>query len=227
MRPDGSLGLHGRLSNTPAENVSVYAGWQGGSYRLSVSGTIREVSFMGENLELRRTISTAMGENTITITDEVTNRGVRPAPMMILYQINAGFPVLSDNAFIDGRVWQTTPRTEEAAAGLNEWACCQAPTDGYVEQCFYHDVEADADGMARIILRNPDAGLSMEVAYRKAELPYFTQWKMLGQQEYVMGLEPSNSLLGGQSEEKGNGRFTVLAPDESRTCVVKIKFFAQ
>lgn len=223
LRADGPLGLHGRLSNTPAENISVFKEWKDGTYQLSISGTVREVSFMGENLALRRTISTAMGENTITINDEITNRGVRPAPMMILYHINAGFPVLNEHSTLEGRVIATTPRTDEAATGINEWNQSQPPTAGYVEQCFYHDIEADSDGLARMYLRNPaGTDLRMEVAYRKAELPYFTQWKMMGQQEYVMGLEPSNALLGGQTAEKESGRLCILEPDEQKSCRVEI-----
>jgi galactose mutarotase-like enzyme len=222
MRVDGPLGLHGRLSNTPAEDTCVSKGWKNGQYCLSVSGTVREVSFFGENLELRRTISTAMGDNSITITDEVTNRGMRPAPLMILYHINAGFPLLSEKSVVEGRAVETTPRNDIAAAGMGEWNSCQVPTAGYAEQCFFHDVETDADGLARMTLRNPDSGMSMEVAYRKAELPYFTQWKMMGEQEYVMGLEPANCHPEGQAAEKENGTLKVLAPGEATAFKVSI-----
>ena len=44
MRVDGPLGLHGRLSNTPAESVPVHQGWVDGKYVLSVTGTVREVA---------------------------------------------------------------------------------------------------------------------------------------------------------------------------------------
>lgn len=212
--PSEGEGLHGRLSNIPAEDVAVSKVWKNGKYVLSISGTVREVSFFGENLELRRTISTAMGDNSITISDEVTNRGVRPSPLMLLYHINAGFPLLSEKAVVDGRVIKTTPRTDDAAKGLGEWNVCQKPTAGYTEQCFFHDVEADADGMARMTLRNPESGMAMEVAYRKAELPYFTQWKMMGEQEYVMGLEPANCHPEGQSAEQKNGTLKIITPGE-------------
>lgn len=213
--PSEGEGLHGRLSNTSAEDISISKGWKDEKYCLTVSGTMREVSFFGENLELRRTISTAMGDNSITVSDEVINRGVRPAPLMLLYHINAGFPLLSEKSVVEGRVKQTTPRTENAAEGIGEWNVCQKPTVGYVEQCFFHDVEADEDGMARMTLRNPDSRLAMEVAYRKAELPYFTQWKMMGEQEYVMGLEPANCHPDGQAAEKENGTLEILEPDQA------------
>jgi len=212
--PEGEHGLHGRLSNIPAETVAVSKGWKNGRYELSVSGTVRETAFFGENLELRRTISTAMGDNSITITDEVVNRGVRPSPLMILYHINAGFPLLSETAVLEGRVAQTTRRDAEAAAGLGKWNRCPPPTPGYVEQCFFHDVEANADGMARMVLGNPTSGMAMEVAYRKAELPFFTQWKMAGEQEYVMGLEPANCHPDSQTAEKKNGTLQIIEPGE-------------
>lgn len=215
MRADGPLGLHGRLSNTPAENVSVTQGWVDGKYRLSVTGTVREVSFFGENLELVRTISTAMGENSITISDEVTNRGVRPSPLMVLYHINVGFPLLSENATLAGQVRATTPRNADAQKGLGQWPQCQKPTAGYAEQCFYHDIEAGDDGMARLTLTNPDAGMAIEIAYRKAELPFFTQWKMMGEQEYVMGLEPGNCHPEGQTAEQAMGSLQTIAPDQT------------
>lgn len=213
--PDSEFGLHGRLSNTPAEDVSIFKVWENGKYRLSVSGTIREVSFFGENLELRRTISTVMGENSITICDVVTNRGVRSSPLMLLYHINAGFPLLSEAAVIEGRIKKTVPRNTVAAAGMGEWSRCQSPTEGYIEQCFFHDVEPDADGMARVTLRNPELDMAMEVAYHKAELPYFTQWKMMGKQEYAMGLEPANCHPDGQTAERMNGSLRMIAPDET------------
>jgi hypothetical protein len=220
VRVDGPLGLHGRLSNTPAEDISVFKGWKDGKFFLSVSGVVREVSFFGENLELRRTVSTAMGDNSITICDEVTNCGVRPSPLMLLYHINVGFPLLSEAAVVEGNVKTTTPHNEIGTAGSSKWNVCQPPTAGYTEQCFFHDVDADADGMARMTLRNPDSGLAMEVAYRKAELPFFTQWKMMGEQEYVMGFEPANCYPDGQAKGKKNGTLRFIERNE--TIVFKV-----
>jgi galactose mutarotase-like enzyme len=222
MRADGPLGLHGRLSNTPAEEVAVSKGWSNGRYVLRVTGTVREVSFFGENLALRRTISTAMGENAITIRDEVANLGARRSPLMMLYHINAGFPLLSESAVLTGRVESTAPRNAEASQGLGTWSRCQPPTAGYVEHCFFHDVAPDADGLARMTLRNPGSGLAMEVAYGKAGLPYFTQWKMMGEQEYVMGLEPANCHPDGQSMERVSGTLAGLDPGETVTFTVVI-----
>ncbi len=212
---DGPMGLHGRLSNTPAENISVSEEWVDGKYKLAVSGIVRETCFFRENLELKRTISTAMGDNTITLTDRVTNRGVKPSPLMLLYHINLGFPLLSETATLSAKVNQTTPRDENAAQDIENWATCQKPTAGLPERCFFHDIEPDIDGMARITLSNPQVGLAFEIAYRKKELPCLTQWKMMGEQEYVMGLEPANCLPNGQTQERKNGTIRTIEPDET------------
>ncbi|MFA5689773.1 MAG: aldose 1-epimerase family protein [Kiritimatiellales bacterium] len=222
--PSKGEGLHGRLSNIPAENISIRQEWKNGRYELSVAGIVKEVGFFGENLELRRTISTMFGDNTITIADDVVNCGVRPSPLMLLYHINAGFPLLDEHAVLAGNVKSTVSRTENAAAGIGEWNRCQPPAKGYVEQCFFHDVEPDADGMARMTLKNPRTGISMTVAYRKNELPYFTQWKMMGQQEYVMGLEPANCHPDGQVAERKNRTLKTILPGNKTRFTVLINF---
>ena len=91
-----------------------------------------------------------------------------------------------------------------------------------MEQCFYHDIEPEADGLARMALTNPDCGLTLEVAFRKKELPCFTQWKMMGQQEYVMGLEPANCHPDGQAAAKAKGTLKILQPDETVEHFLKI-----
>lgn len=209
------LGLHGRLSNTPAEGVHVSEGWKNGQFQMSVSGTVREACFYRENLELRRTISTAMGENSITITDRVTNLGVRPSPLMLLYHINIGFPLLNENATLSAKIAGITPRNETAAKEIDKWMLFHKPTTGMAERCYFHDIEADSDGMARMTMTSPDAGLALEIAYRKAELPFFNEWKQLGEQEYVVGLEPGNAHPDGQAKERENGTLRIIEPGET------------
>lgn len=218
----GPLGAHGRLSNIPADTCSVSEAWVNGKYELAVSGVVRENCMFGENLELRRTLSTRMGENVITVRDTVTNAACRPAPLMLLYHINLGFPLLSEEAVLKAKPHKLTPRTPGAAIGLPIWNQCQPPTDGYAEQCFYHDLPVDKGGMARMSLENPALGLGVDVSYRKKELPFFTQWKMMGVGEYVMGLEPANCHPDGQAKERADGTLKTLKPGESVEFLVQI-----
>lgn len=223
--PDQSqnLPLHGFLSNTPAGKISCRQEWVDGKYILSISGEVREAKFFGENLLLKRTISTSLGSNSIEITDLVKNEGFRPTPLMLLYHINLGFPLLSENSVVKTKKHNVIPRDDVAAKGIKEWHKFTGPVKNFKEQCFYHDIPVDKDGFARCALSNEKLGLGVEIAYRKEELPFLTEWKMTGEGEYVVGLEPANCHVEGQAAEKEKFKtLKILRPDESTEFKVKM-----
>src|SRR5690606_15143789 len=77
----GEHGLHGLISNTPAELESVIQpDLTTGQMEMSITGVMRETRPFGPSLELRRTISGTLGQAAIRIQDRVTNRGNTPAP---------------------------------------------------------------------------------------------------------------------------------------------------
>lgn len=51
------FGLHGRISNTPAEEVYSGTRWIDGKPVLMISGRMREANFFGENVILDREIN--------------------------------------------------------------------------------------------------------------------------------------------------------------------------
>ena len=55
---------------------------------------MREGELFGENLVLRRSIETVYGFKTVAIIDEIENQGFRDEPLMLLYHINIGYPLL-------------------------------------------------------------------------------------------------------------------------------------
>ena len=61
--------MHGRIRTTPAEHVGAKAYWDGDDYIAEISGTMREAELFGENLVLRRRVTTRYGENKIYIED--------------------------------------------------------------------------------------------------------------------------------------------------------------
>jgi len=216
-------GLHGRLSHLPAESVNTRAEWTAeGTYGLCVCGHVRQSRVFGENLSLTRRITTALGENTITVRDTVANHGYADVPFMLLYHINLGWPLVDDGAVLDAPDHRVTPQTERAAEGLAEWAAVGAPVPGFAEQVYYHDLPADGQGMASLRLVNAKLGLAFRVAYRVAELPFLIQWKMTGQGEYVVGLEPANCFPEGQEQNAQRGTLRMLAPGESVETLLRL-----
>ena len=223
--PDQSqnLPLHGFLSNTPAEKISCRQEWVNGKYVLSITGEVREATFFGDNLLLKRTISTSLGSSTIEITDLVKNEGFKPSPLMILYHINLGFPLLSENSVVKAKKHNVEPRDEIAAKGIKEWQKFTGPVKNFQDQCFYHYIPADNDGFARCTLSNEKLGLGFEIAYRKKELPFLAEWKRTGEGEYVVGLEPANCHVEGRTAEKEKFKtLKILQPEESTEFKVKM-----
>ena len=48
------------------------------------------------------------------------------------------------------------------------------------------------------------------------ELTCFTEWKMMGEKEYVLGLEPGNCTPDGRDVMRKKGMLEFLKPDEEK-----------
>ena len=107
------------------------------------------------------------------------------------------------------------------AGGIAELREFGEPQAGYVEQCFYHRPKAK-DGRAFAALFNEELGIGAYVRYRTDTLPLLVQWKMLGEQEYVVGLEPGACVLDGRAELLRRNEAPMLAPGETRGFEVEI-----
>ncbi len=125
-----------------------------------------------------------LGEAKISVFDTVTNEGFLPTPHMILYHINAGFPVIDEGSQLVAPSRTVTPRDEDARPGLQEYDHFTAPIPNYREQVFFHEMQAASDGYVTAALVNPafdnGQGFGFYVRYRQKELPCFNQWKMMG-----------------------------------------------
>jgi hypothetical protein len=214
------LGLHGRVSHLPATNVHWDGWWEGDDYILSVSGKVREAVVFGENIQLSRRIWARLGENRFFIEDVVENMGYQRTPHMMLYHINIGFPAVEDGARLLSPSETVTPRDADAEEGREQYARMQPPTKGYREKAYFHDMRPDAEGQVTTAVVNPASdggeGFGVYVAYRKAELPWFCEWKMMDQGTYVVGMEPGNALVLGRAKEREAGRLQFLEPGEAR-----------
>lgn len=221
-----ALGLHGRASYLPASHVAYGGDWQGDDYEMWLIGQLRETVVFGENLVLRRRISARLGESRLFIEDTVTNEAYQSTPHMLLYHVNFGFPVVSEQTELLAVSAEVKPRDEAAAAGLAEYSRFQPPTPGYQEQVFYHTLKADTQGYAQAALVNRafggGQGLGGYVRFALAELPWLVQWKMMRQGTYVCGVEPTTNWVQGRAKERAEGRLRFLQPGESRHYKVEI-----
>lgn len=210
-------GLHGRYSRLRAQDVRVNAGGDTGV--AEISGTVWETSLFGTQLALRRTIRVAFDQPAFTISDTVTNHGDVTAPLMLVYHLNFGFPIVhaGTEMLVASEVY---PRDAAARGAADRWAFYEGPTPDYPEQVFFHRPVVGADGKCGAALVN--AGFGIAIQWDVAQLPYLTQWKNTRQTHYVCGIEPGTCVPEGQNAARANGRLITLEPGAVRAAEVEI-----
>ena len=115
------------------------------------------------------------------------------------------------------------PRNDHAAKDLDTWNKMLPPTPGFEEQCYFHSFEGE--GCASIY--NPDIGKGLKITFDSESLDYFTQWKMMGYRDYVLGLEPGNCHPCGRDVMREEGGLKYLQPGQSITYAVSVTLYEE
>ncbi len=209
--------LHGLYSRLVASHVGVEVeGWSDDStYAIELRGVVSEAILFGEQLRLERVYRLTLGQPVIHITDVVTNVGDTPAPLMVLYHFNLGYPLVSHGVRLHTASAHVYSRNERAQAGYARWPEYEAAVPGYEEQVYFHHVAETGHGESEAALLHSDFGMSF--AWSSRSLPYLTQWKNVRQGIYVSGVEPGNCIPEGQNAARRSGRLDLLPPGETRT----------
>ncbi|MBQ1966031.1 MAG: aldose 1-epimerase family protein [Clostridia bacterium] len=211
------LPLHGTISNTPCHSLFAETDDAG----IHVKAVLYDGHPFGRNLKLEREYFFPADKNEFILTDTVTNLGSEEEPYEILYHCNMGYPLLDEDSILTIPSISVTPRNDHAATGLGNWSKVENPTPGYEEMCFFHEMEK----AARVSLEQPKLGLGVALEYDSENLPFFTQWKMMRETMYVMGLEPGNCTPDGRAAMRKAGTLSFLNPGESKTHQVKFVFY--
>lgn len=210
------LPLHGTIANIPAEHIW----WHEEKDALVIEADIADAAPFCRKLRMHRKIEISKVENKLTLTDTVENHGEDATPMMILYHMNMGYPLVSENAILDIPSINVTPRDDHAANNIGTWKEIPKPADHYQEQCFFH--KFNKQGKAK--LYNPDIGLGLAITFDADVLSEFCQWKMFGKHDYVLGLEPGNCTPEGRDVLRKKGTLQFLQPGESKSFSFTVTF---
>ena len=137
---------------------------------------------------------------------------------MILYHINGGFPAVAEGARLISPTREVRPRDQEAEIGKEDYHKFTAPISGFKEKVYYHEMKEDGSGLIHCALVNEDfeGGFGFYVSYKKSQLPRFIQWKMMGESDYVVGMEPANCGVEGRDKERQRGTLKFLEPGEKK-----------
>jgi hypothetical protein len=217
------LGLHGRVSTIPSRQFADLSDWEGNEYRYKVKAIIEEGFLFGNKLRLEREISSLQGHNELTITDHITNFGNRPSPYTILYHMNFGYPLLSEDAELIIDPLKTVTRDADAAAGIKNFRTFIKPELNFREQVFFHTLKGTLNGDAIVTVKNKKIGIAVNIGININQLPVLAQWKMMGWGEYVLGIEPSNVPVMSRKTLRENNELPLLQPDEKKTNVIRIE----
>ena len=212
-----SLPFHGSISNIPAEHVW----WNEEEECLVVHAVIKDEVLFGAKLRLTREIKVKLMENSFEICDMIENTGDETQPFEILYHMNMGYPLLDEDSALNIPSAGVRPRDDRAAEGIDSWAQLLPPQPGFKEQCYYHKF----DGDGRASLYQPKLGQGVEISFDSKELDGFTQWKMLGVRDYVLGLECGNCYPDGRDIMRSSGMLKFLSPGEKKAYRVGVRLY--
>lgn len=230
----GERGLHGWISNTPAELESiVQPDFSRGNLDFSITGRIRETKVFGPSFELKRTLAGTIGTASIHIRDEVTNNANTPTPHMLLYHLNFGWPLVDEGTDL---LWQGSWQSpgEKSATKIfregNNFRKCPAPLpahSGSGEEVAFIDITADESGKCVAGLYNAGLNIAVAIRFKKKELPWFTNWQHWGKGEYVTGMEPGTHPPIGQAAARARNELIILQPGETRQYNLEIEVLNQ
>ena len=229
-RPVDRYGVHDRAALIPAELVSFGERWIGDDYVLEAVGRVTQAQAYGENLVLTRTYRAVLGESAFTMEDEVENRGYLPTSHMLLYHINVGYPFVDDGAELIAPTIGK-PRLLFGTADVEDrqsWSRFIAPQPNWVQQTFEHRMRANAEGEVEVAVFNPRllGGTGVSIAYGADTLPNYIEWRMMGEGQYAVGVEPCTNGFG-RAEVAKAGELIVLQPGERRRYKIRVSIIGE
>lgn len=223
---DEFLTLHGRIQNTPADEV-VLEVEQVPPYRVTLRGRVDEKRFKFTNFELHTVLSLTPDEPYLLVEDTLTNKGSYPREYQAIYHNNFAQPILEKGAQLHVPMAELSPFNDYAAGGLKDWNQMPAPTKDFDEMVFNIRPISDVKGFSHALLHNANASCGIEVSYQTDTLPVLTVWKNTDtlEQGYVVGIEPGTSFAYNRAYQRPLGLVPTIEAGESKQFIVRFGLF--
>ncbi len=202
--------IHGNFTRLSAHDVNISVTWEGAA----LTGTLFEGQLFGTQWRVERRFHLAFDQARLDIQDLVVNISDQPAPLMLLYHINVGYPLVRDGAKLTTASAQVLPRDAAAEQGIASWADYARAAPNMQEQVFFHHLR-HTDFLTDIALTQDDFGVALQWDTR--HLPCFTQWKNTRQGIYVSGIEPGNCIPEGKNAARRADRLDMVNAGDGRT----------
>ncbi|MBL8155499.1 MAG: DUF4432 family protein [Anaerolineae bacterium] len=214
-RAQETYGVHDRMALLPGQLVSSSESWEGDECTLEAVGRVVQAQAYGENLVLTRGYRARLGESRFTMHDTVENAGWLPTEHMLLYHINAGFPAVDEGSEQIAPVLEPPAIPEGLpASASDEYSRFIAPQKDWQLQGFELKMGAEADGSVPVAIVNRDH-FGIYVVYNQRQMPQYLEWRMMGEGQYAVGIEPCTNTFGRETARR-LGQLIVLQPGEKR-----------
>ena len=219
-RSTETYGVHDRMAMIPGQLMRYGERWEGDECILEAEGRVVQAQAYGENLVLTRRYSAKLGESRFFMHDEIENAGFLPTKHMLLYHMNIGFPIVAAGAELIAPVTKP-PAVPEGLpdADPTEYRRFIAPQKDWQLQGFELDMASESDGSVPVGIVNPalgQGGQGIYVVYNKIQMPVYLEWRMMGEGQYAVGIEPCTNTFGRQTARK-LGQLIILQPGDKRT----------
>jgi Domain of unknown function (DUF4432) len=224
-RSTETYGVHDRMAMLPGQLVSYGERWDGDECIIEAVGKVVQAQAYGENLVLTRRYTARLGESRFFMHDEIENAGFLPAEHMLLYHINVGFPIVDEGSELVAPV-SKPPAIPDGlpASDPNEYSRFVGPQKDWQLQGFELDMNADSDGRVPVAVVNPrlgDGGQGLYVIYNQKQMPVYLEWRMMGEGQYAVGIEPCTNTFGRDIARRA-GQLITLQPGDRRVYDIEI-----
>jgi len=221
-RAQEAYGVHDRMAMLPGQLLRYGERWEGDECILEAEGRVIQAQAYGENLVLTRRYTARLGEARFFMHDEIENAGFLPTKHMLLYHINAGFPMVEEGSELIAPVLRPPVIPEGLpASSANEYSRFIGPQKNWQLQGFELDMAAEPDGSVPVAIVNSRLDQGIYAVYNKQQMPVYLEWRMMGEGQYAVGIEPCTNTFGRKTAEK-LGQLITLQPGEKRTYDLEI-----
>lgn len=202
------LGLHGTRSQIPVENW----GYTENEDEYDIFSVLLDEGIFKRKWKVIRHILVSKKANKFSLQDEITNESGEKQPLEYLFHINFGYPLLTETTefFIDSV--QVKARNAHAEEDIKNWNKIEKPQAGYEERCYYHKMKGKS---GKALIFSKEAGFGAAMSFDSISLDCFTEWKMMGYRDYVLGLEPGNCTPDGRSQMRKEGILKFVEPGKT------------
>jgi len=211
--------LHDRFTGTPARFVCAGIPDEAG---IEITGLIDFGVLGKEKIRVLRTIRSPLFSSSVTITDRIENYGFSESPLTILYHTNWGYPFLTEGAKVYVDASEMECYDDYSAAHAADVLNVSPPDPAAKEKNYFHTM-VFKDGAAHASIVNPSLNNMGAHLTFSPELKYLTHCKVENPVDYLVALEPCNTLCMGRAEIERRGILPMILPGETKTMSLRIE----